>query len=140
MSYEGIIIDAPHLQSFGQRVCSIFASILCWGLWIYFLVPVISLLGWLFGVRSFSAEVRWFGGYKSLLELLQIYAMTVLVIVLVWLLWAWLSTLFNKKEMITQENSINSVFTEIDITQEKGWKALTVMFDAQGHITKTERL
>lgn len=140
MSYEGLIIDAPHLQSFCQRVGSFFVSILCWVLWIYFLVPVISLLGWLFGVRSFSAEVRWFGGYKSLLELLQIYAMTVLLIVLVWLLWSWLSTAFKKKAIIRQENENTPVFTEINIAQEKEWKALTVTFDAQGKITKTERL
>jgi len=87
MKQEDLIIELPHLQSLTQRFGSWFVSLACWSLWIYFLVPLVSLSGWLLGVRKFSAEVRWFGGYKSLIDLLQLYGLTILGILLIWTVW-----------------------------------------------------
>ena len=97
MNLDQLIIEHPHLQTVGQRIGSLCVSLLCWGLWIYFLVPLVSLSGWLLGVRKFSAEVRWFGGYKSLIELLQLYGLTILAILAVWLIWTLYTTLRHQR-------------------------------------------
>lgn len=52
-----------------------------------FLWPLLTLAGWLMGLKSLSDEIRWFGGYKTLLELLALYGEIVLAIALLWLGW-----------------------------------------------------
>jgi len=143
MREEGLIIEAPELQSFWQRVSALFVSLCCWLLWIYFLTPLVSLSGWLLGMRSFSAEVRWFGGYKSLIELLHIYAITIFSILMAWLLWTWLSKLFKQARGFPSKNTphvLTLPFTEVNISQARKWKALTVSFNSLGQIIHTEQV
>lgn len=143
MREEGLIIEAPELQSFWQKVSALFVSLCCWLLWIYFLTPLVSLSGWLLGMRSFSAEVRWFGGYKSLIELLHIYAITIFSILMAWLLWTWLSRFLKQAKKSPSTNTTNfptSVFTEVNISQARKWKALTVKFNSRGQIINTEQV
>lgn len=87
---KDIIINQPHLQSLQQRLGSWFLSGMSWLLWLYFLLPLFTLAGWLLGVKSWADEIRWFGGYKTLLELLQMYAGIIVLISLVWLTWTFL--------------------------------------------------
>ena len=87
---KDIIINQPHLQSLSQKLGSRFLSVMSWLLWLYFLFPLFTLTGWLLGVKSWSDEIRWFGGYKTLLELLQMYAGIICLISLVWLIWTFL--------------------------------------------------
>jgi biofilm PGA synthesis protein PgaD len=82
-----IIINQPHLQSFKQRMGSWFLSTLSWLLWLYFLFPLFTLGGWLMGVKSWSDEIRWFGGYKTLLELLEFYGQIIVMIGFGWFVW-----------------------------------------------------
>ncbi|OQW79839.1 MAG: poly-beta-1,6-N-acetyl-D-glucosamine biosynthesis protein PgaD [Proteobacteria bacterium ST_bin11] len=84
---KDIIINQPHLQSFQQKCGSVFMSLLSWVLWLYFLWPLFTLGGWLMGLKSLSDDIRWFGGYKTLLELLQLYGEIVMVIAGIWLFW-----------------------------------------------------
>ena len=84
---KDIIINQPHLQSFRQKCGSLFLVVCSWLLWLYFLLPLFTLSGWLLGVKNLSDEIRWFGGYKTLLELLELYGEIILLIALLWLLW-----------------------------------------------------
>lgn len=84
---KDIIINQPHLQSFQQKCGSFFLTAISWLLWLYFLLPLFTLGGWLLGVKSLSDEIRWFGGYKTLLELLQLYGAIIVIIAVAWLLW-----------------------------------------------------
>lgn len=84
---KDIIINQPHLQSFRQKCGSAFLSVLSWGLWLYFLLPLVTLGGWLLGVKNLSDEIRWFGGYKTLLELLVMYGETIASIAAIWVVW-----------------------------------------------------
>lgn len=88
MSDQPLIINLPHLQSLRQRLGSWLVSCVCWLLWLYFLAPLVTLGGWLLGVKGLAQEIRWFGGTKSLQELLWLYGETVLALALCWLLWA----------------------------------------------------
>ena len=83
-----IIINRPELQTFRQKLGSWFIALISWSLWLYFLFPLFTLGGWLMGVKEWSDEIRWFGGYKSLLDLLMLYIGIITVIGLAWLVWS----------------------------------------------------
>ena len=144
MKQDDLIIEMPHLQSFGQRLGSLFVAIACWSLWIYFLIPLVSLSGWLMGVRKFSAEVRWFGGYKSLIELLEMYGLTILGILIAWMLWTLLTSLSrqrpqdDKPEREGRFHDQDFMAHDLDLESSKALKTVTVWFDDQGLMTATE--
>ena len=81
------IINAPQLQSLKKRVGAVCVWLICWVMWIYLLIPLVTLSSWVLGDKKMINEMRWFGGYKSLLELMQIYCVTLLVMVALWLCW-----------------------------------------------------
>ena len=93
------IINAPHLQSFSKRLSSFALTILCWFMWGYLLYPIITVINWVRGDFSVINEMRWFGGYKSLLELLQIYVGTLVVLAVIWLVWTLLRKLRFKRPL-----------------------------------------
>jgi biofilm PGA synthesis protein PgaD len=145
MKREQLIIELPHLQSLGQRVGSLFVLLLSWTLWFYFLVPLVSLSGWLLGVRKFSAEVRWFGGYKSLIELLQWYGLAILIILAAWLCWTLYTSLHNRpgarpKIVNPRHDEPAPEFAlptaELDRWRHSESQHVTVLFTDQGQIAK----
>jgi len=146
MKQDDLIIELPHLQSLTQRLGSWFVSLACWTLWIYFLVPLISLSGWLLGVRKFSAEVRWFGGYKSLIDLLQLYGLTILVILLIWTAWTFIRNLTRPQAPFTGGKRHQKDIPEAlalapqDVRDARATRNLTVHFDEQGVITQASDL
>ncbi|NOT13539.1 MAG: poly-beta-1,6-N-acetyl-D-glucosamine biosynthesis protein PgaD [Methylococcaceae bacterium] len=81
------IINSPQLQSLHKRISDMIVWAICWLMWIYLLIPLITLSSWLLGDNTLSNEMRWFGGYKSLLELLEIYVATLLTLAALWLFW-----------------------------------------------------
>jgi poly-beta-1,6-N-acetyl-D-glucosamine biosynthesis protein PgaD len=81
------IINAPQLQSLSKRLSSFAVTIICWVMWGYLLYPIITVINWLRGDYDVINEMRWFGGYKSLLELLQIYVGTLIVLGIMWIAW-----------------------------------------------------
>lgn len=146
MKQEDLIIELPHLQSLTQRLGSWFVSLACWSLWIYFLVPLVSLSGWLLGVRKFSAEVRWFGGYKSLIDLLQLYGFTILGILLIWTAWTLIRNFLRPQAPLvgakSQQRDIPEALALIpeSVREARTIRNLTVQFDEQGVITQTSSL
>ncbi len=140
-----IIINRPDLQSFRQRLGSFFIGVLSWTLWLYFLLPLFTLGGWLMGVKSLSDEIRWFGGYTSLLDLLILYAFIVGCIAIVWLIWSfclsWIHARRPCKALIpvnvddlAERFHLNSEILQ----QAKSFKTVTVHFDAHAEITLLE--
>jgi len=144
MKQNDLIIEMPHLQSFGQRLGSLFVAIACWSLWGYFLIPLVSLSGWLMGVRKFSAEVRWFGGYKSLIELLEIYGMTILGILIAWLIWTLGTSITRQRSKQDKPKKENRYLDQdfmtdtVNLESSKALKTVTVWFDDQGLMTNTK--
>ena len=66
------------------------ATAVFWGLWAYFIAPLLSLLLWAGGVHVFVEEMITLGGYEALLEKLIGYGMVVLAIAIAvnaWVLW-----------------------------------------------------
>ena len=81
------IINAPQLQTVRKRISAVFVWLLCWVMWIYLLIPLVALSNWVMGDKKMINEMRWFGGYKSLLELMEIYMAALVVMTLLWLCW-----------------------------------------------------
>jgi poly-beta-1,6-N-acetyl-D-glucosamine biosynthesis protein PgaD len=64
-------------------------TVLFWGVWLYLVLPLVSLLLWAFGVRLFIEQIR-NGGYEGLRAPLIAYSSALLVLVSLLALWiAW---------------------------------------------------
>lgn len=139
---KDIIIDQPHLQSFGQKCGSAFLAMLSWLLWLYFLLPLFTLGGWLLGVKSLADEIRWFGGYKSLLDLLLLYGAIIFVIALCWSVWtfylSWLHAGWPPKRVpLVNDEALCAAFKvdQEQLSHSKAANKVTVHFDEHARIT-----
>lgn len=136
------IINKPHLQTRRQKIASYCITTLSWLLWLYFLLPLFTLFGWLMGAKHLSDEIRWFGGYKTLLELLQMYGGIIAGIALFWFCWT-LFTSWRKAVVpppqhapLTDAKLCESFqITTPQLQQGRLAKVVTVSFDDAGHIT-----
>ncbi|TAN50912.1 MAG: poly-beta-1,6-N-acetyl-D-glucosamine biosynthesis protein PgaD [Methylococcaceae bacterium] len=140
-----LIINVPHLQSVQQRLGSWVVAVVCWLLWVYFLVPIVTLTVWLLGVRQLTQEIRWFGGYKSLMELLELYGETILVIALLWLCWTALIAWLHRGDAavalppVSKADLCQSYGVDMaELTRCQASRRITVHFDEQGHIVHME--
>ena len=136
------IINKPHLQTRQQKISSFCITALSWLLWLYFLLPLFTLGGWLMGVKSLSAEIRWFGGYKTLLELLQMYGSIIAGIALFWFCWtlftSWRkSIILPLQQAAVDDQKLCESFqiTAAQLQQGRLANVVTVSFDNAGHIT-----
>lgn len=137
------IINAPQLQSIQKRLGAFFAWLICWAMWIYLLIPLVTLTSWVLGDRKMINEMRWFGGYKSLLELLQIYCITLLIMAGLWIVWVIYRNLLTHsvkktaKTIVTDEDICE--FYQVKNTELqkcRNAKLITVFYDDRGHIVQ----
>jgi len=64
-------------------------TVVCWAIWVYLVLPLVSLLLWAFGLRLFISEITK-GGYEGLRASLVAYSSVLLVLVGLLALWiAW---------------------------------------------------
>jgi poly-beta-1,6-N-acetyl-D-glucosamine biosynthesis protein PgaD len=142
---KGYIINSPQLQSLEKRVGALIVWIICWLMWVYLLVPLVTLGSWVMGDKKLINEMRWFGGYKSLLELMQIYCVTLLVMVALWLCWISYRFLRNKVILPSVHKMVNNTelcafyHVKIDELQQcRNSNMVTVYFDEQGNIIRLD--
>lgn len=60
---------------------------LFWGIWVYFILPIVSLLLWFVGIYIFVEQMVLLGGYESFLDKLFEYGLVILGIMLLTLVW-----------------------------------------------------
>jgi len=78
----------PHRRPLPAGVISLL-TVVCWAVWIYLVLPLVSLLLWALGVRLFLGELTK-GGYAGLRTSLVAYSSVLLVLVsllALWILW-----------------------------------------------------
>jgi poly-beta-1,6-N-acetyl-D-glucosamine biosynthesis protein PgaD len=138
---KGYIINAPQLQSLEKRAGALFVWAVCWVMWIYLLVPLVTLSSWLLGDRKMINQMRWFGGYKSLLELMEIYFVTLLVMCALWLGWIFYRAIRKKAITPSAHKLVNDAglcaFYQVkadELQQCRKASMITVYFDDHGHI------
>jgi len=61
-------------------------TVLFWGVWLYLVLPLVSLLLWALGVRFLVEQIR-LGGYEGLLGSLVTYGVVLLVLISLLALW-----------------------------------------------------
>lgn len=139
------IINAPQLQSLHKRINGMLVWAVGWLMWIYLLIPLITLSSWLLGDHTLANEMRWFGGYKSLLELLEIYFITLLVLAVLWLCWVGYHSLRKQTLLPAANKKVNDsdlcafYQVESDELQQCRYSQLTtVYFDDHGQIILLE--
>jgi biofilm PGA synthesis protein PgaD len=142
---KGYIINAPQLQSLKKRAGALFVWVVCWVMWIYLLVPLVTLSAWVLGDRKMINEMRWFGGYKSLLELMEIYFVTLLIMGALWLCWISYRSLRSRAILPSALKIVNDTelcaFYQVkadELQQCRKASITAVYFDDHGHIVQLD--
>ncbi len=135
------IINVPQLQSIPKRLSSFAITILCWVMWGYLLYPIVTLINWLRGDYNVINEMRWFGGYKSLLELLEIYIFTLFILGVMWIIWILIRKFRHSRQSFITEHTVTDAdlcaFYHVDKEQlltYRNQQNVTVFFDEHGKI------
>lgn len=135
------IINIPQLQSLPKRLSSAAITVICWVMWGYLLYPIVTLINWLRGDYNVINEMRWFGGYKSLLELLQIYGCTLIILGASWLVWILMRKCRRRRHFSAAEKIVTDTdlcaFYHVDkekLLQYRNQQNVTVFFDDHGQI------
>jgi poly-beta-1,6-N-acetyl-D-glucosamine biosynthesis protein PgaD len=139
------IINVPQLQSLSKRLSGFVVIIICSVMWGYLLYPIITAINWVRGDYGVINEMRWFGGYKSLLELLEMYVGTLIVLGIGWLVWILLRKLRRQLILPAAEKKVSDdeIATFYHIKKEKmqhfrEQQNVTVFFDFNGKIIDLE--
>ncbi|MCP4155719.1 MAG: poly-beta-1,6-N-acetyl-D-glucosamine biosynthesis protein PgaD [bacterium] len=138
-----LIIEAPGLQSLKQRYSSKLMTLLFWLLWFYLLNPLLSIFAWLFGFKVFYDNMVLLGGWPGLMEKVNAYVVTLLVMGIVFFGWAFYNNarFYNKKRRgkLWKVNTLN-LSTQFNISRNEVMKAksarrIVINFDEGGNIT-----
>jgi poly-beta-1,6-N-acetyl-D-glucosamine biosynthesis protein PgaD len=73
-----------------QLALEVALTAIFWGLWLYVIAPLVSILLWLAGVQVFVEQMITLGGYEHLLGKLTTYGLVILGIVFTtfaWVVW-----------------------------------------------------
>jgi biofilm PGA synthesis protein PgaD len=147
-SRDNLIIERPDLQTLWQKYAYGFWTALAWTLWLYLWLPMISLIGWLFGVKLFYEHMIVLGGYRGFLQLLGLYSLAVFCISMSLILWA-LSNQFRfrgneRREPIPPANHEDVArffkIREEALHEAQNAKSLVIAFDEEDEFPHIERL
>jgi poly-beta-1,6-N-acetyl-D-glucosamine biosynthesis protein PgaD len=135
------IIYMPHLLGIRERIGALLFSMICW---LYFLVPVAILGGWLAGFSKLAHEVILLGGWKRFQHLMEWSGRTLVVLVALWLAWT-LYLLLAPRKADTQPGPVDDDalcrFFGVDpgdLDRFRHAKLTTIHFDDDGSLRKLE--
>lgn len=60
---------------------------LFWGVWLYVVMPILSLILWIAGYQVFVEQMITLGGYETFLEKVNTYGLVVLLIMVATIIW-----------------------------------------------------
>lgn len=88
-----LIIERPELQTAVQRVGGIGLTLICWVLWVYLVVPLLSLVAWVVGAHTVYIVMLQNLGVDDLIQRASYYGAGILTLVTVYMTWAVVSFL-----------------------------------------------
>ena len=135
------IINVPHLQSLPKRLGSVGINLVCWAMWGYLIFPIITIISWLRGDYEVINEMRWFGGYKSLLQLLEIYVGTLMILGVLWLIWIAMRKFRMRRILLAAQKYVTDAelcafyhVEEEKLLMCRSCQKVTIFFDGDGQI------
>ena len=135
------IINLPHLLGLRQRIGALLFSLACW---LYFLIPVVILGGWLAGFRQLANEVVALGGWKRFQYLMDMSGHTIMILLAAWLAWTvflLLQPAAKKAPAPMVDDVALAAFFDVEpatLTECRKCQVLTIHFDDDGSYRKLE--
>ncbi len=83
------IIDKSKRRSLLRKINELYCTTVIWGVWAYLLMPLLSLLLWLLGVRIFYIEVIVGAGYVEFLDLVGKLGWSIVIVFLILRFWGY---------------------------------------------------
>lgn len=83
-----LVIERPDLQTATQRFGYMSLTFICWGIWMYLLMPLLSLLAWVAGAYTVYDVLIQNLSTADLLEMLVGYGVGILMLTATYLIWA----------------------------------------------------
>lgn len=102
---DDLIIEKPDAQNRGQRLAQGVLTVGFWCLFLSLLRPLLTLFGWMIGIRLFTCEMIEKDGGRLLLETLSKYGLVVLVLAVTLRTWAW----YNHRRFAGREKRRNTM-------------------------------
>lgn len=143
-----LVIDSPSLQSLRQRYLSATFTFVFWVIWILLWTPLITLIGWLFGLDLVFIEMIKLDGYKGVIADFGLFLICITVIGSILGIWA-AYNFFRFKDLERRaaiepvNNRQLAAFFEVDpqiLTKQQKAQCLSVSFDSHGHIIASKQI
>lgn len=83
-----LIIERPDLQTAAQKIGKVSVTLVCWVIWLYLFVPLISLAAWAVGATITYDVIVVQLSMQTALERAATYGHIVLVLALIFISWA----------------------------------------------------
>lgn len=144
-----MIIERPEKQSAAQRFGFGLLTIVFWGLFAYFIRPILTLGAWVVGLWRFQDVMIEAHGIEHLGRLLLLYGIIIFCMALVLITWSFYNLLryghnekrLNQPPPVTEE--MLREFFKVDPEKIKSWqqmKNLTLGFNPDGSLIAEEHI
>jgi len=141
-----LIIEHPEWQKPKQRLMMGSITLMFWMAWIYLWVPILSIIGWLLGIKLFHYQMITLGGIEGLIGMLAWYAVAVFLLSGSLIAWATynIQRFKNKnrrgpRKVVTEE--IQADYFKVEVSDVRAWRKsqlLAVSFDEDAQITHVD--
>lgn len=133
------IIDIGEIKTPVRKVIEGVLTIALWAAWVYFILPFITLLAWIFGIQLFISETFVKGGFAELIYMLKSGGVIICSVVLVVLGWVYYNYRWflkrgerrNRFEKIVLEEDLADYF-KVDLKRLRQFKKdpnITISFE-----------
>lgn len=137
-----LVINAPDLQTYPQRLGAAMLTVAGWLLWSYIFFPLVTLSCWLVDNDVCSQWVNIAGGYLQLQSMLSVYLQTVAGLSLLWAAWVaynHLRTRLQPKPSALAAIGTDELCRAFQVTSEdfarcRESRYAVIAFDAKGRI------
>jgi len=128
------ILVKDEVKSPLRRVVENFITVVCWGIYLYLLLPLFTLVLWVFGIQTVYYELFGEKGYEELVQLLKNGGITTLVILILISGWTYYNYFWFKRRGERRGNQVR-ISSDVDVSA-----LLETDVSAMEEIRKSRRL
>ncbi|MDX8385251.1 MAG: poly-beta-1,6-N-acetyl-D-glucosamine biosynthesis protein PgaD [Gallionella sp.] len=138
-----LIIEHPEWQTPKQRLMLGSITLVFWMAWFYLWMPILSIIGWLLGIKLFHYQMIALGGIQEFMGMLVWYAIGIFLLGGSLIAWATYNIRRFKnvnrrrpRKVVTEE--FQADYFEVEVNDVRAWRQsqiLDVSFDENAQIT-----